>query len=671
MQRNNEVTLIDILTKAMDDVSKTDNNEEINNIIERLLIDFTDAEFSTLLVFDKEKQVLYRKDPKEPLLLPVNHPESLLNECFLTKKPAIYNHVSSEKYYNIEIDNPKKRVRLKSQIIIPILDNDTLIGIIRTSKSIRIPKNYNNDDLGKIKSINFFLIKIINILSGKKTKNKEIDKSKISKELNEIKAEKENNNNEINETMMFLSNTVHDIRTPANTLYGFLDLIEEQIEDKRLKGFISNAKESAKFINKLTDSILEKVKNEHEVSSSESTVVLSSKFFADIANVFSANMFKKYINYTIYVDPLIPIEIKVEELKLKRVIINLIGNAYKFTPRDKHIEFKVIFNASTQRLEVSVSDTGIGIEESRQKAIFKAFEQAQSDTSVHFGGTGLGLAISSKYVQELGGDLKLDSVIDKGSKFYFDIPLIVIDNMPSYQKFENKDKKITILTDNINSFNAINIKQYILNLGLENNKIIISDTIQDKTTHLFCFEHKITKEIINNFSTSSLNLIIIEEKLFSLSKDLRLSNFDIISANTYYGDKVHHNIFSKNATKVLIADDNKINIMLLQSILEKEYCDISYALDGQKALDELTSNLKDNQPYDMIFLDKHMPYLSGTDVLNKYRILEKEVNTRDKIFAISITGDPLIDEDEKNLYDLLIFKPFNKSEIREAFTNGK
>ena len=667
MQKNSEVTLIDILTKAMDKVSKTDSNQEINNIIEKLLIDFTDAEFATLLVFDNTKQVLYREDDLKNFVLPINHPESLLNECFLTKKPAIYNHVTSEKYYNIDIDNPKRRVRLKSQIIIPILDNDNLIGIARTSKSIRFPKNYTNNDLSKIKSINSFLIKMINILSGEKIEDKKIDKNKISKELNEIKVE--NSSNQISDTMMFLSNTVHDIRTPANSLYGFLDLIEEQIEDKRLKEFISNAKDSAKFINKLTDSILEKVKQEHEVSASESTVVLSSKFFADIANIFSANMFKKYINYIIYIDPLIPSEIKIEELKLKRVIINLIGNAYKFTPRDKHIEFRVIYNEVNKKLEISVEDSGIGIEESRQKAIFKAFEQAQSDTSVHFGGTGLGLAISSKYIQDLGGDLKLDSFIDKGSKFYFDMPLTVVDDTPSYQKFENIDKIVTILTDNLDSLDAINIKNYIVDLGLISDRIIISNKIEDNTTHLFCFEHKITDDILDKFSATNLKLIIIEEKLFSFSNNLKLSDFNIISKNTYYGDKIHNSVFSRSATRVLIADDNKINIMLLQSILEKEYCDISYVLDGQKALDDLKDSLMNNRPYDIIFLDKHMPHLSGTDVLNEYKKLEK--NRKKKIFSISITGDPLIEEDEKNLYDLLISKPFNKFEIREAFSKGK
>jgi CheY-like chemotaxis protein len=111
-------------------------------------------------------------------------------------------------------------------------------------------------------------------------------------------------------------------------------------------------------------------------------------------------------------------------------------------------------------------------------------------------------------------------------------------------------------------------------------------------------------------------------------------------------------------------------IMLLQSILEKEYCDISYALDGQKALDELKSSLRDKKPYDIIFLDKHMPNISGTDVLKEYKRLEQK-SSGDKIFSISITGDPLIDEEEKNLYDLLISKPFNKSEIRDAFARGK
>ena len=110
-------------------------------------------------------------------------------------------------------------------------------------------------------------------------------------------------------------------------------------------------------------------------------------------------------------------------MKLKRVLINLIGNAYKFTPKGGNVTFKAKYIKDKGTLKFTIKDTGLGIPKERQQEIFKAFEQAHDDTKVHFGGTGLGLAISSKYVQELGGTLELESEVDEGSSFYFNIPV--------------------------------------------------------------------------------------------------------------------------------------------------------------------------------------------------------------------------------------------------------
>lgn len=118
----------------------------------------------------------------------------------------------------------------------------------------------------------------------------------------------------------------------------------------------------------------------------------------------------------------------INSLILKRVIINLIGNAYKFTPRNRSIAFRVTFDDLSQKLKFSIKDSGIGIDKSRQEKIFKNFEQANDDTSDKFGGTGLGLSISAKYIQELGGKLSLNSIIDEGSDFYFELPINIVES---------------------------------------------------------------------------------------------------------------------------------------------------------------------------------------------------------------------------------------------------
>ena len=660
--KNQSSILIQTLTNAMDKVSQANTDLDINNIIEKLIIDCTDSEFATLFLFDKKSQLLSTKrDDDVPFS--VADTKSMLGEAFLTKTPSFYNHILSEKNYLPEIDNPTN-LKLKSQIIVPILDDDNLIGIVKTARSIRYSKVYSRHEMELVSSLSPFMVKMIKILSSHKKSDyvSQIDTSKINQQIRETEKK---DNIEVSKAMLLFANTVHDIRTPANSLFGFLELMEENTQDNKMKIFIENAKESAKFINTLTDSILEQTKQAHEMQTSKPTTVNSVTFFAKTANIFSANMANKDISYIIHIDPFIPKEIKVEELKLKRIIINLIGNAYKFTPKGKRIDFSVKFDKNLNKIKISVKDEGIGIDESRQKAVFEAFKQAESDTSEHFGGTGLGLSICAKYISELNGKLELDSALGRGSEFYFDIPVEVIDKESSYTKLEDFKKNIVILTDNISCVDANNIKEYMMELNMPSEKISVSNVLNSNVTHLFCFEHRINDDILMLARDKSVAVVFIEESLFSLTKSLGGQNFNIISENTYYGDLIYDTIFSIKKKKICIADDNKINIMLLKSMLETEHVETQYAMDGKETLDILKEAYDEDNPFDIIFLDKHMPNMSGTDVIKSFRIFEKENNIK-SIYAISITGDSNTSDEERALYDLFVNKPFNKATVRES-----
>lgn len=659
---------IDILTRAMDEISKASDNEEINRIVEKLLIDFTESDFATLMIFDPDKQMLYGGSKAKVIEISMIDPDGLMGNCFLTKQSAIYNHAVSEKDYIPEFDNPDND-KLRSLMLIPVIKDDNLMGIIRCARTIYNKKSYTNYDLSLLNALSPFLTKVIYILTSAHDLDYQV--SMNNAEDLEIFEEETRSESDLDSNLLFLSNAVHDIRTPANSLYGFLELIEEQIEDKRLKGFIENAKESAQFINSLTDSILDRVRNTHEIQTAKPVVVNTAKFFAQNANIFSGNMFDKKINYLIYIDPLLPKEISIDEFKLKRVIVNLIGNAYKFTPRGKQVSFKVLYDEKNEKIKISVKDKGIGIDKNKQEEIFEAFKQAEENTSEQFGGTGLGLAICSSYVSELGGELKLKSELGKGSKFYFSIPVKINDDAPSYEKFKNLDKKIVILTDNTNDSDAKNIHKYLVSLGMPSEKITITDdSIGNDTTHLFCFQHKFSSELLENTVRNNIELIIVEEELFSLSNNPQFSDLTIMSKNTYYGDIVHSSVFSGKKIKVLISDDNKINIMLLKSILETEYCDISSAIDGEETLEALKSACHEKDPFDIVFLDKNMPLMSGTEVIRLFRDFEQEVCIK-PLFSVSITGDPVTSSEEMELYDLFINKPFKKQDVREAVRLAK
>ena len=644
--------LMKLVTNAMDSIQKESDPKKINQIALDLLKRFSDSDYAKLYIYNNDKQALidYSNDSKISMI----EPSGLLGEAFLKKESAYYNHVASEKKYNKNVDN-SDGIKLRSQLFMPIVDNSELMGIIKICRSIKIRSPYNRNEIKLISYLNDFLINTIKTLSNDKktittTDIKTIDKN-IAKSTIDTKED-------TNSLLINISNTVHDIRTPANALRGFLELIEEKIDDEQIKGFVINAKESATLINQLTDAILEESKNGFIASSENLQNIHTVKFFSQITNSFTAVMQDKNIEYIIYIDPALPKEIIVDDLKLRRVLLNLIGNAYKFTPINKRID--VIIEYIDNNLKTTVADTGIGIDDDDKEKIFKEFRQVEDNANS--GGTGLGLPISAKFVKELGGKLMFESKIDEGSKFSFKIPIKTENPEPSYDKFQNLNKHITILTNNKKSANALNIKRYLERLGMPSDKINISNVLSPETTHLFCFQHKLSSEILSFIKDNKIETVIMEESLFSIEKD-EDAEFIIAPIRSYYGNYAHNAVYSKRKKRILIVDDNKVNLSLLDSILETEYVDVKSAESGEEALRILKKAHKKDRPFDIMFIDKHMDGISGSDLIKEYKEnIEPKGNFHPLV--VSITGDPELTDEEKKLYDAFITKPFTTQDVR-------
>jgi len=660
----NAPKLIDILLKGMHSISKIEDHNEINRIIEKFLSEMLESEFISFFLFDERENRLYTITEQDKSSLIMNRADGLLGYSFISKTAAIYNHVKSEKLFCAAIDNPNN-LKIKSQILYPILEDENLVGMLRISKSIKQYQNFSNFDLELLKSIEPYLLKLINILLNGNKKEVLIDQSSIDSHVQDIIKNIDNCNKEIDDSTMLLANTVHDIRTPVNSLYGFLELMEEQIDNPKLIDLISGAKESAEFISALTDSILNGAKHENEARHSELVTVNTLKFFSSIANIFTANMTDKKIHYLVSIDAEAPQEITIDTVKLKRVLINLIGNAFKFTPTDKVIRFQISYNKTTNRMKFLVQDEGLGIPQERQQEIFKAFEQAQDDTSTNFGGTGLGLSISSKYVQDMGGTLELESQVDVGSMFYFDIPVDIVGTAPIYMPFRNLEKKIVIYTNDEHCIDANNIKRFLKELGMPEEKILIGSKIPRDTTHLFCFEHKFNENVVRVCKEHNIKLVAFEERMFSISKQEKYKDITTISKNTCYGSVVYSTVSSSKKPKVLIVDDNKMNLKLFEKVLENVYCEASYKLNGEDALEVLSETLNKKTPFDMIILDKHMEGMNGTELLKRYREMESNNPMSKSTYAVSITGDIDTSEEEKALFDKIMKKPFKNTQIRD------
>jgi len=554
--------------------------------------------------------------------------------------------------------------------------------MVTAYSSIRKIKNFDEDDMEILEAMTPFLTNVIYRMHPEMKAN-DSERVYISERLVEASQNMAEKVEEIQQvqktteapdaTLNFLANTVHDIRTPANTLYGFLELLEDQLDNPRLLQYIQNAKESSQFINDLTTSILDRISSQRERSKSKPVQICPSKFFADIAEIFSANMSNKQIGFNVYIDPLLPKEITVENVILKRVIINLIGNAYKFTPSNRTIEFSVQSESGGKRLKIAIKDTGIGIAKEKQSEIFKAFAQAEDDTSVNFGGTGLGLSISAQYVKDLGGKLQLESELDVGSTFYFDIPVKVADNAPSFKPLASSSNiRLGLLLDNQNVFSSKNLTRYLNKMGISKEQITPMKSISDapaEMTHLICFQHVVSDDLITAAQENQIALLIVEESFLSLINNDISERFNVISQYGYYANTLHTFISNRVKKKVLIVDDDRINIELIKAILKEAFCEVETAMDGKTALDMLKNAVKASNPYSLVYLDKHMPELSGIEVITDFRAFEKAEKAA-PVFAVYISGDTVESSAETALFDTHVTKPFNKQKIKETLAQA-
>ncbi len=678
MEKIDADELKDLLDDTTRKIKSANDNIAINTIIENLITSVMNSEFASLWIFDEAKAILLReRSDKSIRELSVLNQRGVLAKCFFTLSGGIYNYLASEKEYLPETDNPDE-IRMKSKIIIPMLDGERLIGILTAYSSIQKIKNFDEDDMELLEAMVPFLINVIYRMHPQmKEDNSERvlyigdrllkESHSVVEKVEEIQ-HAQKTTEAPDETLNFLANIVHDIRTPANTLHGFLELLEDQLDNQRLLQYIHNAKESAQFINDLTTSILDRVSSQREDTKAKPVQISPTKFFADIAENFSANMFNKEITFNIYIDPFIPKEISIEAIVLKRIVMNLIGNAYKFTPSKKTIDFSVKYETSDKRLNISIKDTGIGIAKEKQKEIFKAFTQAEDDTNIHYGGTGLGLSICAQYVKDLGGELKIQSELDSGSTFYFDIPVKVTNKTEVFKPIQSNNINIGILLSDKNVFSAKNLKRYLIQMGLKKDKISpIKHIIKAsaKMTHLICFQHQLNDDVIAYTQDKKIELLVVEESFLSLIQNDEKSSFTVISQYAYYANTLQEFISNSMQMKVLIVDDDRINIQLIKAMLEEEFFQIETAMDGEAGLNMLKAGVKEGEPYSLVYLDKHMPKLSGTEVIDEFRTFEKNENAN-PVFAVSISGDA-VEENQKNKhFNMYVGKPFNKKELKKT-----
>ena len=219
----------------------------------------------------------------------------------------------------------------------------------------------------------------------------------------------------------FLANMSHEIRTPMNAILGFSGILGSKVEDTEQKGYLNSISASGKTLLRIIDDILDLSKLEAGKLELQYNATNPHSLFGEIEQIFSLKVEEKGLEFRSDVDASLPESLILDEIRLRQVLINLVGNAVKFTEKG-HIRLSVrpkYTEADRSKLDliVSVQDTGIGIQSDQQKEIFEAFAQQDGQRTAQFGGTGLGLTISRRLVELLGGEISLESKVGEGSTF--------------------------------------------------------------------------------------------------------------------------------------------------------------------------------------------------------------------------------------------------------------
>jgi PAS domain S-box-containing protein len=259
----------------------------------------------------------------------------------------------------------------------------------------------------------------------------------------------------------FLANMSHEIRTPMNAIIGLGRLLEEAGLGRRERAYLARMQLAARSLLAMLNDVLDYSKVEACQLALERTAFRVDDVLASIAVLGAASAWHKGIEPVFAVAPAVPARLVGDPMRLQQVLLNLVGNAVKFTERGEVVLSIDATRREDGRVELAfaVRDTGIGIAPDQQRRMFEAFSQADSSTSRKYGGTGLGLAISRRLVELMGGDLQVDSAPGEGARFrfsaWFGVDAVAADLPPPPQTQPQPPKTVLVADDNASSREAL------------------------------------------------------------------------------------------------------------------------------------------------------------------------------------------------------------------------
>ncbi len=502
---------------------------------------------------------------------------------------------------------------------------------------------------------------------------------------------------------MFLANMSHEIRTPMNGVLGMAELmLQTTTLTPKQRRFVETIHRSGQGLLEVINDVLDYSKIEAGKLDLQSHSFDLRQIIEDALDLHAARAHAKALEVACQIPPAMQVRYRGDDVRIRQIINNLLGNAIKFTDRGEIvIRAEEERDGSVHRVRVTVSDSGIGIAPENRARVFDAFAQADGSTTRKFGGTGLGLSICQRLVEMMGGSIGVDSEVGRGSHFWFVVPLEAESNMPTSPPLVDlRATRILVVDDNATNREVLHYQLEAWGIAHEiaadaEQALVLMAAASDKHFDIAIVDYQMpvmdgielarriraqaawatTRLLIlssagaldENAEAAAVGIDAVLEKPVrqSMLYDRLVSLVSLTGAATpavgsrdvvFEGEQLQG--------RVLVAEDNLVNQLVARGMLEQLGVTVMVVGDGAQAVAAVSSA---SLPFDLVLMDMQMPELDGMEATAEIRRQQRCDGRGRPLTIVALTANALPGDRERctqaGMNDYLS-KPYSCEELR-------